>query len=176
MCGERLGRRMGAKSWPLLHGISPPGFTRKSLVYIQCTHTYTRLCECMFFVYMHCLFTRMSDTLLPSTIHPLTHTLSLPPLSLHPSLLLSPSFSLPPSLPLPLLRLLSHAFDPDLDKQSPREFIVYACPLGTLGNQLDEYMEQTLYRCGRNGAHKSDPHVTLCQYILVSSTHMHNRL
>ena len=75
------------------------------------------------------------------------------------------------SLPLtpPLSnRLLSHAFDPDLDKPSPREFIVYACPLGTLGNQLDEYMEQTLYRCGRNGAHKSDPHVTLCQYFLVS--------
>ena len=76
---------------------------------------------------------------------------------------------LPPSLSLSHNhRLLSHAFDPDLDKASPREFIVYACPLGTLGNQLDEYMEQTLYRCGRNGAHKSDPHVTLCQYFLVS--------
>ena len=79
-------------------------------------------------------------------------------------------FSCLPSTIHAMCRLLSHAFDPDLDKSSPREFIVYACPLGTLGNQLEEYMEQTLYRCGRNGAHKSDPHVTLCQYFLVSNT------
>ena len=64
-------------------------------------------------------------------------------------------------------RLLAHAFDPDLDKKMPREFIVYAIPLGSLGQQLEEFFELTLNQELRNGAHKSFPHVTLCQYFKV---------
>ena len=64
-------------------------------------------------------------------------------------------------------RLLAHAFDPHLDKKVPREFIVYAIPLGSLGQQLEEFFELTLNQELRNGAHKSFPHVTLCQYFKV---------
>ncbi len=64
-------------------------------------------------------------------------------------------------------RLLSHVFDPELDQSRPRDFVIYACPKGTLGRQVEEYMDTTLLRCGRNGAHKSFPHVTLCQFFKV---------
>ena len=66
------------------------------------------------------------------------------------------------------LRLLNHVFDPDLDKLTPREYIVYACPLGELGTAIEEYMDISNVRCGRNGAHKSFAHVTLCQFFKVS--------
>ena len=58
----------------------------------------------------------------------------------------------------PVRRLLAYAFDPDLDKKMPCEFIVYAIPLGLLGQQLDEFFELTLNQELRNGAHKSFPH------------------
>ena len=64
-------------------------------------------------------------------------------------------------------RLLSHVFDPDLDKATPREYIVYACPMGPLGASIEEFMENCLTHTGRNGAHKSFPHVTLCQFFKV---------
>ena len=64
-------------------------------------------------------------------------------------------------------RLLAHAHDPDLDKNTSREFIVYACPSGALGTQIEDFMETTLYQFGRNGSHKSIPHVTLCQFFKV---------
>ena len=74
-------------------------------------------------------------------------------------------------------RLLAHVFDPELDQAHPREFVVYACPQGALGRQMEDFMETTLYRSGRNGAHKSFPHVTLCQlfmvHTLLSHTHTH---
>ena len=89
------------------------------------------------------------------------------------------SHSLSPPLPPPpvlvLLRLLSHVFDPDLDKPTPREYIVYACPTGPLGEAIEEYMEATLSQMGRNGAHKSFPHVTLCQFFKVSAIVYKNR-
>ena len=65
-------------------------------------------------------------------------------------------------------RLLAHVFDPELDQSNPREFVIYACPQGNLGRQIEDYMEANLCRCGRNGAHKSFPHVTLCQFFKVS--------
>ena len=77
--------------------------------------------------------------------------------------LLSLSLSLPPSP----TRLLAHVFDPELDQAHAREFVVYACPQGALGRQVEEFMEATLYQCGRNGAHKSFPHATLCQFFKV---------
>lgn len=60
-------------------------------------------------------------------------------------------------------------FDPDLDKVTPREYIVYACPMGALGNAIEDFMDAANSQTGRNGAHKSFPHVTLCQFFKVSS-------
>ena len=64
-------------------------------------------------------------------------------------------------------RLLAHVFDPELDQTNPREFVVYAVPGGALGRQIQDFMESAIYRSGRNGAHKSSPHVTLCQFFKV---------
>lgn len=61
--------------------------------------------------------------------------------------------------------LLAHVYDPELDLPSAREMIVYAYPLGTLGTQIEEFMDSALCKCGRNGAHKSFPHATLCQFF-----------
>ncbi len=58
-------------------------------------------------------------------------------------------------------------FDPELDQSHPREYVVYAVPGGALGRQIGDFMEGALYRTGRNGAHKSSPHVTLCQFFTV---------
>ena len=68
-------------------------------------------------------------------------------------------------------RLLQHVFDPTLDKLAPRDYIVYACPGGELGSQLDEFYHASLIQCGWNGSHKSFPHVTLCQFFKVSNHH-----
>ncbi len=59
-------------------------------------------------------------------------------------------------------------FDPELDQSNPRDFVVYAVPGGALGRQIGDFMEGALYSTGRNGAHKSSPHVTLCQFFKVS--------
>ena len=61
--------------------------------------------------------------------------------------------------------ILAHVFDPDLDKPIPREYVLYACPGGALGSQLEDLWAESLGQCGRNGAHKSFPHITLCQYF-----------
>ena len=68
-------------------------------------------------------------------------------------------------------RLLSHVFDPDLDKVTPREYIVYACPMGPLGNAIEDFMDSAVAHIGKNGAHKSFPHVTLCQFFKVRCTY-----
>lgn len=44
---------------------------------------------------------------------------------------------------------------------------MYALPLGGLGAQLSELWDTSLAQTGRNGAHKSFPHVTLCQFFKV---------
>jgi ubiquitin-associated SH3 domain-containing protein len=64
--------------------------------------------------------------------------------------------------------ILSHVFDPELDQPGGRDFVVYALPLGGLGSQLQELWDTSLAQTGRNGAHKSFPHVTLCQFFKVS--------
>lgn len=61
--------------------------------------------------------------------------------------------------------ILSHVFDPELDQPGGRDFVVYALPLGGLGSQLQELWDTSLAQTGRNGAHKSFPHVTLCQFF-----------
>lgn len=64
---------------------------------------------------------------------------------------------------------MAHVFDPDMDKAVLREYVLYAVPGGELGRQLDELWEESVAVCGRNGAHKSFPHITLCQFFGVSA-------
>jgi hypothetical protein len=45
------------------------------------------------------------------------------------------------------------------------ELIVYACPLGTLADQLDRYMAVSLATCGPNTAHRYMPHCTLTGFF-----------
>ncbi|NET26747.1 hypothetical protein [Okeania sp. SIO1I7] len=46
-----------------------------------------------------------------------------------------------------------------------REFIVYACPVGELNNQLEEYFTTTRAECSENAAHKYMPHCTLTGFF-----------
>lgn len=60
--------------------------------------------------------------------------------------------------------LLSHVHDPLLDDDSPREYIVYLCPVGELQKQLlDMWRKSKL--CGWMGSHNFFPHVTLCSFF-----------
>ena len=45
------------------------------------------------------------------------------------------------------------------------ELIVYACPHGELGAQLDRYFAASLAECGQNTAHRFMPHVTLTGFF-----------
>ena len=56
------------------------------------------------------------------------------------------------------LRGLEHASD-------IRELIVYACPLGELGDRLERYFHRVLQKCGPNTAHHYMPHCTLTGFF-----------
>lgn len=45
------------------------------------------------------------------------------------------------------------------------KFIVYACPLGELADQLNAYFEKTLVICDANAAHNFMPHCTLTGFF-----------
>jgi hypothetical protein len=45
------------------------------------------------------------------------------------------------------------------------QFIVYACPIGKLADQLDRYFEQSFAICGPNAAHDYMPHCTLTGFF-----------
>lgn len=47
----------------------------------------------------------------------------------------------------------------------PDSFIVYACPVGELADQLDRYFQQSLAVCGANAAHRYMPHCTLTGFF-----------
>ncbi|MDX2214342.1 MAG: hypothetical protein SFY66_13715 [Oculatellaceae cyanobacterium bins.114] len=50
------------------------------------------------------------------------------------------------------------------------QFIIYACPLGDLAEQLDRYFEHSLRLCGRNAAHNYMPHCTLTGFFKDDET------
>lgn len=66
-------------------------------------------------------------------------------------------------------RLFSHVDDPFLDDPLPREFVLYLRPSGPLQNQLSHFWQQSRVTCGKNKAHNIFPHITLCQFFMVSS-------
>lgn len=46
-----------------------------------------------------------------------------------------------------------------------RKLIVYACPVGPLGDQLNHFFVESEQRCGRNEAHRYMPHCTLTGFF-----------
>lgn len=86
---------------------------------------------------------------------------------------LSSSFSstiLKQGLPgsLLLCRLFSHVGDPFLDDPLPREYVLYLRPTGPLAQKLSDFWQQSKQICGKNKAHNIFPHITLCQFFMVS--------
>lgn len=49
-------------------------------------------------------------------------------------------------------------------------FIVYACPVGELEDQLDAYFQQSMTQCGPNAAHAYMPHCTLTGFFRDEAT------
>lgn len=68
------------------------------------------------------------------------------------------------------LRLFSHVDDPFLDDPLPREYVLYLRPSGPLLQQLSHFWQQSRVSCGKNKAHNIFPHITLCQFFMVSVT------
>lgn len=58
--------------------------------------------------------------------------------------------------------------DPFLDDPLPREYVLYLRPTGPLAQKLSDFWQQSKQMCGKNKAHNIFPHITLCQFFMVS--------
>ena len=47
----------------------------------------------------------------------------------------------------------------------PEQFIIYACPVGEVADQLSRYFAASLNACGRNAAHNYMPHCSLTGFF-----------
>ncbi|KAK7088547.1 ubiquitin-associated and SH3 domain-containing protein B-like [Littorina saxatilis] len=63
--------------------------------------------------------------------------------------------------------LLSHVNDAKIDNDTPREYVLYLCPVGALQVQLGAYWEKSQAIAGWNSAHNYFPHMTLCSFFKV---------
>lgn len=52
-----------------------------------------------------------------------------------------------------------------MDISDHSEFIIYACPLGKLNQQIENFFHKSLSLCGENKAHKYMPHCTLTGFF-----------
>lgn len=50
------------------------------------------------------------------------------------------------------------------------QFIIYACPVGELNSQLEDYFQQSYQLYGKNTAHKYMPHCTLTGFFADESS------
>uniref|UniRef100_A0A5F8H897 Ubiquitin associated and SH3 domain containing A n=1 Tax=Monodelphis domestica TaxID=13616 RepID=A0A5F8H897_MONDO len=61
-----------------------------------------------------------------------------------------------------------HYNDPSLDDPIPQEYALYLCPTGPLLEKLQDFWRESKRQCGKNRAHETFPHVTLCDFFTVS--------
>ena len=58
----------------------------------------------------------------------------------------------------------------------PEQFIIYACPLGELGEQINLYFQKSRDRCGENPAHQYMPHCSLTGFFRADPSSIPNYL
>ncbi|XP_078088204.1 ubiquitin-associated and SH3 domain-containing protein A-like [Mustelus asterias] len=61
--------------------------------------------------------------------------------------------------------IFAHRNDPTLADLIPQEYVLYLCPSGPLWDKLMTFWTKSQQQCGRNKAHETFPHVTLCHFF-----------